>query len=143
MNYLDSSLVPLKLECGYASPVDLVKCGFFFFFLIFFQLHQQHREIPGLGAESGLQPPVYTMPQQCRIRAMSATYTTAHGNDGSPTHWTKPGIRLTSSWILVGFVNRWAMKGSPWIDCQVSLVKDSGDADDDNVNSIYYQSPWS
>ena len=36
MNYLDSSLVPLKLECGYASPVDLVKCGFFFFFFNIF-----------------------------------------------------------------------------------------------------------
>ena len=26
------------------------------------------------------------------------------GNAGSPTHWVKPGIKPTSSWILVGFV---------------------------------------
>ena len=34
---------------------------------------------------------------------MSAAYTTAHGNAGSPTHCTKPGIEPASSWILVRF----------------------------------------
>ena len=31
------------------------------------------------------------------------TYTTAHGNAGSLNHRTGPGIKPTSSWILVGF----------------------------------------
>ena len=31
------------------------------------------------------------------------TYTTPHGNSGSLTHWVKPEIEPTSSWILVGF----------------------------------------
>jgi len=32
------------------------------------------------------------------------TYTTAHSNTRSLTHWARPGIKPTSSWILVGFV---------------------------------------
>ena len=38
---------------------------------------------------------------------------TAHGNGGSLTHWVRPGIKPTSSWILVGFVNHWATMGIP------------------------------
>ena len=34
---------------------------------------------------------------------MSATYTTAHGNTGSLTHWVRPGIKPLSSWMLVRF----------------------------------------
>ena len=47
-----------------------------------------------------------------QIQAMSATYTTVHSNAGSLTHWVRPGIEPASSWILVGFVNRWAMTGT-------------------------------
>ena len=47
------------------------------------------------------------------IRAMSVTYTTAHGKAGSLIHWARPGFKPTSSWILVGFVNCWVMKGTP------------------------------
>ena len=32
------------------------------------------------------------------------TYTTAHSNTGSLTHWASPRIELTFSWIPVGFV---------------------------------------
>ena len=35
----------------------------------------------------------------------SVTYTTAHGNAGSLTHWTRPGIEPATSWFLVGFVS--------------------------------------
>ena len=38
------------------------------------------------------------------IRAASVTYTTAHGNAGSPTHLARPGIKPASWWILVGFL---------------------------------------
>ena len=44
-------------------------------------------------------------PQWCRIRAVSMTYTTAHGNTGSLTHWVRPGIKPTTSWFIVGFVS--------------------------------------
>ena len=33
------------------------------------------------------------------------TYTTAHGNTGSLTHWVRSGIEPTTSWFLVGFVS--------------------------------------
>ena len=42
--------------------------------------------------------------QPRQIWATSATYTTTHGNAGSLTHWARPGIEPTSSWILVRFV---------------------------------------
>ena len=34
----------------------------------------------------------------------SVTYTIAHGNAGSLTHWKRPGIEPASSWILVRLV---------------------------------------
>ena len=44
-------------------------------------------------------------PQQLRIWAVSVTYTTAHGNTRSLTHWSRPGIEPASSWMLVRFVS--------------------------------------
>ena len=41
------------------------------------------------------------------------TYTTAHGNGGSLTHWVRPRIEPEFSWMLVGFINRWATTGIP------------------------------
>ena len=35
----------------------------------------------------------------------SATYTKAHSNTRSLTHWVRPGMEPTSSWILAGFVS--------------------------------------
>ena len=35
---------------------------------------------------------------------MSVTYSTAHSNAGSLTHWARPGIEPVSSWILVRFL---------------------------------------
>ena len=43
-------------------------------------------------------------PQQLRIWAASETYTTVLGNTGSLTHWVRPRLKPTSSWILVGFI---------------------------------------
>ena len=39
-------------------------------------------------------------------------YTTAHGNAWSLTYWVRLGIELASSWILVRFINHWAMTGT-------------------------------
>ena len=52
-------------------------------------------------------------PQQCQIWAASATYTTAHSNAGSLTHWVRPGMEPATLWFLVGFVNHWATTGTP------------------------------
>ena len=38
------------------------------------------------------------------IRATSATCNTAHSNTSSLIHLARPGIKPTSSWILVGFI---------------------------------------
>ena len=43
-------------------------------------------EVPRLGVELELQLLAYPQPQQHRIQAASATYTTAHGNAVSLTH---------------------------------------------------------
>ena len=42
--------------------------------------------------------------QQHQIWASSENYTAAQGNAGSLTHWARPGIEPTSSWVLVGFI---------------------------------------
>ena len=57
-------------------------------------------------------------PQQCGIQAASATYTTAHGNAGSLTHWARPGIESEISWFLVGFIST-----EPWRDLQKDIFK--------------------
>ena len=44
---------------------------------------------------------------------MSVTYTAAHGNAGSLTHWARPRMEPATSWFLVGFVNHCAMTGAP------------------------------
>ena len=41
------------------------------------------------------------------------TYIISHGNTGSLIHWARLGIEPTPSWFLRGFVNHWAMKGTP------------------------------
>ena len=46
-----------------------------------------------------------TQPQQSMIQAAFATYTTAHSNAESLTHWARPGIEPETSWFLVGFVS--------------------------------------
>ena len=54
-------------------------------------------------------PQPQPQPQQGRIRAMSATYSTAHGNATSLTHRARPEIEPATSWFLVGFVS-----AAPW-----------------------------
>ena len=44
-------------------------------------------------------------PEQLRIQAAFVTYTTVHSNARSLTHWARPGIKPTSSWMLAGFIS--------------------------------------
>ena len=44
-------------------------------------------------------------PQQLEIRAMSVTYTIANSNTESLTHWARPGVEPSTSWLLVRFVS--------------------------------------
>ena len=59
-------------------------------------------------------------PQQRRIWASSVTYTTAHSNARSLTHWTRPGIKPRSSWMLVGFITtepQWELPKMLFLTC--------------------------
>ena len=80
------------------------------FFFVFLRPHPWHREVPRLGVQLELQLPAYT--------TATATGDPSHicnlhnGNARCLTHWTRPGMEPTSSWILVGFVNTWTMTGT-------------------------------
>ena len=54
-------------------------------------------------------------PQQLGIWGVFVTYTTAQSKARSLTHWVRPGIEPTASWILVGFIIHWATTGTPSI----------------------------
>ena len=76
----------------------------FFFFL---GPRPRHVKVPRLEVESSYS--CRLRPQPHRIQALSSTYTIAHGNARSLAHWARPGIKPTSSWILVRFIS-----AAPW-----------------------------
>ena len=78
----------------------------------FFFCFSGHVEVPRSNWSCSYQPT--PQPQQHRIRATSATHTTAHGNAGSLTHWARPGIEPMSSQIRVGFVAAEPQRNSPF-----------------------------
>ena len=80
--------------------IDTSTFFFSFSFFFFSGLHLWHMEVPRLGVWSELH-----LTQQYQIRAESVTYTIAHDNTGSLTHWAKPGIKPKTSWFLVGFLS--------------------------------------
>ena len=78
------------------SPIKFISLFFkiifiiyLFTYFVFFGPHLWPMEVSRLGVESELQQPAYA---------------TAHNNTGSLTHRARPGIELSSSWILVRFV---------------------------------------
>ena len=79
------------------SVSDTIHVYFFFFFFSFLGRHPWHMEVPRSGAEPELQPPASATATATRIRATSATYTTAHGNARSLTHGARSGIKPASS----------------------------------------------
>jgi len=93
-------------------------CLFLFLFFFLFFCHFLGRScgiwrFPGYELNQSCIHQPTPEPQQRGIQATSATYTTAHGNAGSLTHWARPGIEPSTSWFLVGFVNHWATTGTP------------------------------
>ena len=68
--------------------------GFFWLVCFFLGPHLRHIEVPRLGVKSELQ-----------LQAASATYTTAHDNARSLTHWARPGIEPETSWTLCQVLN--------------------------------------
>ena len=85
------------------SPLSyfLFVCLFVCFF-DFSGLLLRHMEVPRLGVELELQLPANTT--ATATSDPSRICDLHHSSIGSLTHWGKPGIELTSSWILGGFV---------------------------------------
>ena len=79
---------------------------FFFFFFFFLGPYLEHTEVPRLRVELELQLLAYTI-------ATAVTYTAAHSNTRSLTHWERPGIQPVSSWIPVGFVTAGSWRKLP------------------------------
>ena len=79
----------------------------FFSFVLFFPFKAAPTAYGSsrLGVESVLQLRPTPQPQQQGTQALSAAYTTAHGNTRYLTHWARPRIEPASSWILVGFIS--------------------------------------
>ena len=78
---------------------------FFFFFLLFRAKPKAYGSSQARGWIRAVAASPIPQPQQCRIWAMSLTYTTAHANAGSLTQWARPGIKPASSWILARFIS--------------------------------------
>ena len=64
---------------------------FIYLFSFFLEPHLQNTEVPRLGFKEEIKLPAYATATATRIQALSVTYTTAHGNAGSLTHWARPG----------------------------------------------------
>ena len=100
--------------------ISFLLISFFFFFFVFcccccYFLGRSRGiwRFPGQGLNRSCSHRPTPEPQQCGIRAASATYTTAHGNAGSLTHWARAGTEPATSCFLVRFVNHWATMGTP------------------------------
>ena len=87
----------------------------FFFFLVFLPflgpLALAYGGSQARGPVGAIAASLQPQPQQLRIRAASANYTTAHCNAGSLTHGARPGIEPETLWFLV--LNHGSMKGTP------------------------------
>ena len=70
-------------------------------------------EFPRVGDKLELQPPACTTATTTGIWAVSVTYTTAHSNTGSLTHWVRPGFEPVSSWIPSQICFCCTMTGTP------------------------------
>ena len=95
--------------------------AFIFIFILSFQGSTcSIQRFPGKGLNQSCSCQPTPPPQQHQMRAVSLTYTTAHGKAGALTHWVRPGIELTSSWTLVEFViaePRWELPHALLLKC--------------------------
>ena len=96
-------LVLFPLSVCLLFPFSVLSC-----FVLFLGLHPWHMQIPRLGVELELQMLAYTTATATPDPSLAS-----RGNTGSMTHWTRPGIKLASSWILVGFISAVPQGNSP------------------------------
>ena len=72
---------------GKKNKIKQKKFRYLRIYFLLFQAHLQHMEFPVQGLNGSCSCRPTPEPQRCGIRAVSATYTTAHSNTGSSTHW--------------------------------------------------------
>ena len=70
--------------------------------------HSQHMEVSQLGIESELQLPAYTIGTATQYPSCVCDL-----HLSSLAHWERSEIEPASSWLLVRFINHWAMMGTP------------------------------
>ena len=88
--------------CSHSHCCAMVSHCCFSFLFLFLGLKPRHMEFPWARS------PIETVADRLhhrQIQATSATYTTAHGNTRSITHCRRPGIKSSSSCILVRLVS--------------------------------------
>ena len=92
-----------------------------FIYVIFFPffslgLHLRHMEVPRLGAVLELQLLSYTtataMPDPSCVFDLHRS-SRQHQILNPLSHWARPGMELSSSWILIRFLTLWAATGTP------------------------------
>ena len=96
----------------FCSPQEFYVFIYLFIFC-FFGPHPLHMEGPRLGVTSELQLPVYTTATATQDLSHICNLYHSSGIAGSLTRWARPGIEPLSSWMLVRFINSWAMMGTP------------------------------
>ena len=113
--YIQVQPLPCILLCQGSRNSYLFIYLFNFYFLMFWFLgpHLQHMEVSRLGIKAAAAGLHHSHSNSNVGSEPHVTYTTAHGNIRSLTHWERPGIEPTTSCILVGFVTHWATTGTP------------------------------
>ena len=111
---------PLLQPAKHTEPSCRWPYFYIFYLLFYFNLFRaapRHMEVPRLGSNRTCSRQLTPQPQQCGIRVASAGYTTAHGNARSLTHWARPGIKPSPSWMLVRFIS-----AEPWQELQAIFL---------------------
>ena len=97
----------------------------FFFFLLFRATPAAYESSQGRGRLRAVASGLYHSHSNLGSQAPSTTYTTMHGNAGSPTYWARPRIEPASSWLLVGFVSTALQQALPamihFLICQLAI----------------------
>ena len=86
-----------------------------YLFIYFLRLHLWHMEIPRLAVKLELQLPAYTTATATQEPSCICDLHHSAQQRWSLNPLYEARDRTPSSWILVGFVTRWAMTGTPVI----------------------------
>ena len=103
-----SFLIPLAFSKASEPSISLFYFIFFNFIFVFFlrAALTVYRSSQARGSNQSYSCRPALQPQQLGIQAASAvTYTPAHGNARSLTHWVRPGTEPASSSMLVRFIS--------------------------------------